>query len=88
MSEIQSELNDAQKEFLLQAEARGVNSKLFGEYIPEIQFQEENPDSSKPTIAYIHTGGTLAMVPSTSESGAISFEGAIHLEKIILEKQE
>ncbi len=73
----------AQQNFLEEGEKHGVNSKLFGKYIPEIQFQEDNSDPSRPTIAYIHTGGTLAMAPSVTQEGAISFENAIDLKKMV-----
>ena len=78
-----TKLNQGQNEFLEIALQNGVSEELFKGYIPEIKYQEETPDPSKPTIAYIHTGGTLAMAPSEKHDGAISFEGAIDIQKII-----
>ncbi len=75
--------NERQLLFLKQAEKAGVNQKLFGNYVPEIRFEEEKINLKKPTIAYIHTGGTLAMVPSQNKNGALTFEGAIDIEKVI-----
>lgn len=77
------QLSEGQREFLNLADRRGVGQNLFGSFVPEVRFQEERPDPSKPTIAYIHTGGTLAMVPSASGSEALSFEGAIDIRKTI-----
>jgi L-asparaginase len=77
------QLSDGQREFLAMAEKRGVPKELFGSHVPEVKFQEEEPDSSKPTIAYFHTGGTLMMVPSRRADGALSFEGAIDIPKVM-----
>lgn len=81
--EITDDLTEGQKTFLSEAEKRGVERRLFGNSVPEIKFQEESPDASKPTIAYLHTGGTLMMVPSQQKQGALSFEGAIDIPKVI-----
>lgn len=70
-------------DILESAEKNGVDLSLFGDFKPTIHFQEEKNDLSKPTIAYIHTGGTLAMVPSIKRDKALSFEGAIDIEKTI-----
>ncbi|HEY5713842.1 MAG TPA: asparaginase, partial [Candidatus Gracilibacteria bacterium] len=77
-----AELTPGQQSFLEMADRAGVSHDLFGQYKPDIQFQEAQPDATKSTIAYIHTGGTLAMVPS-NDGGTISFEGAVNLPKII-----
>ncbi len=73
---MENALSTGQREFLKMAKRRGVEAKDFGDFVPEIKFQEEEPDTTKPTIAYIHTGGTLMMVPSPGNHGALSFEGA------------
>ncbi|MEK9159967.1 MAG: asparaginase [Patescibacteria group bacterium] len=69
-------LSKGQSSFLRMASRRGVDPGDFGDYVPEIKSQEKTPDTTKPTIAYLHTGGTLMMVPSTGDQGALSFEGA------------
>ena len=76
-------LTKGQKQFLTYAERVGVPTKLFGNYIPEIKYQEDNPDSSNPTIAYCHTGGTLMMVPSKQKKGALSFDNAIDIPQVL-----
>lgn len=76
-------LTEKQNQFLERAQKAGVNQKLFGDYVPEIRFQEEKSDPKKPTIAYIHTGGTLAMVPNKQSNGVLTFEGAIDIAKVI-----
>ncbi|MFH0838132.1 MAG: asparaginase [Patescibacteria group bacterium] len=83
MSEVPvlSDLTEGQRTFLQMADRRGVDAKLFGSYVPEIKFQEERPDLSKPTIMYGHTGGTLMMVPG--QSGALTFEGAIDIPRVM-----
>jgi len=78
-----SELTRGQQEFLVEAERNGVDPKLFGDSVPEIKFREDKPDSTKPTIAYLHTGGTLMMAPSQKAEGALSFEGATDIPKVI-----
>lgn len=78
-----SKPNPAQQAFLDKALASGVSPQLFGSYLPEVKFQEEKPSAKKPTIAYIHTGGTLAMVPSKSVDGILSFDGAIDIPKVM-----
>ncbi len=80
---VTDELTEDQKTFLREAEKKGIERRLFGDSVPEIKFQEETPDSSKPTIAYLHTGGTLMMVPSRKKKGALSFEGAIDIAKVL-----
>ncbi len=77
------ELTEKQQEFLRKATVAGVDHKLFGDFIPEIKLREEKPKTGKPTICYIHTGGTLAMVPSKKVSGTLSMEGSIDIEKTI-----
>jgi len=77
------ELTQGQQVFLAEAERKGVERRLFGDCIPEIKFQEEAPDSTKPTVAYLHTGGTLMMVPSQKEGGALTFDGAIDIPQVI-----
>ncbi len=81
--EVKDELSEGQQEFLRQAERRGVERRLFGDSVPEVKFEEEKPDLSKPTIAYLHTGGTLMMVPSESQGGALTFEDAIDIPQVI-----
>lgn len=81
--EVTDTLTAGQKAFLSEAEKRGVGAKLFGDCVPEVKFQEPTPDASKPTIAYLHTGGTLMMVPSRTEGGALSFESAIDIPQVI-----
>lgn len=83
MTEPSTSLTPSQEAFLELATQRGVAKELFGPYIPEIQFQEETPDPAKPTIMYMHTGGTLAMVPVETGSDVLTFEGAIDLPKVI-----
>jgi L-asparaginase/Glu-tRNA(Gln) amidotransferase subunit D len=75
--------SEKQSEFLQMAERRGVEARHFGEHVPEIRFREEKPDTSKPTIAYLHTGGTLMMVPSPVKDGVLSFEGATDITAAI-----
>lgn len=72
-----------QRQFLNLAENAGVDCNLFDEYVPEIHFREENPDPDKPTVMYLHTGGTLMMVPSKKDDQALSFDGAINIEQVI-----
>lgn len=81
--EVTDTLTEGQKDFLREAEKRGVERKLFGDCVPEIKFQEASPDTSRPTIAYLHTGGTLMMVPSRTKEGALSFENAIDIPEVI-----
>lgn len=76
-------LTSGQKEFLELALQQGVNPELFGSFIPEIKFKEESVNNGKPTIAYLHTGGTLMMVPSKKDKGALSFDGAIDIPKVL-----
>lgn len=78
-----SSFSEGQKKFLADAQYRGIDLGLFGSFVPEIRFQEENPDPAKPTIAYLHTGGTLMMVPSRMNPVALSFESAIDIPKVI-----
>lgn len=75
-------LTAKQTEFLARAKQAGISADLFGDHVPEIRYQPK-PDSQKPTIAYIHTGGTLAMVPSRAGQNVLSFEGAIDLEQTL-----
>lgn len=82
MIEAVGDLNDGQKQFLKMASRRGIDPKLFGTSVPEIK-HEDPIDSSKPTIAYIHTGGTLMMVPSKKKDGALSFEGALDIPEVM-----
>lgn len=77
------DFTEGQQRFLQMADRRNVPRELFGDFVPEIKFEEEKPDSSKPTIAYIHTGGTLMMVPSAKHSGALSFEGAVDIPRAL-----
>lgn len=72
-----------QDEFLELAQSQGVDPKLFGEYAPFIQYSEANPNPSLPTIAYVHTGGTLVMGKSEGNDEVLSFENAIDLEGIL-----
>lgn len=74
---------DGQKKFLTLAQQRGIDPKLFGAFVPEIKFEEEHPDPTKPTIAYLHTGGTLMMVPSKQKAGALSFENAVDIPEVM-----
>ncbi len=75
-------LTEGQRAFLAMAARRGVDERLFGqECIPEIRFQEEEPNPSLPTVIYIHTGGTLMMVPN--QGGVLSFEDAVNVPKAI-----
>jgi len=76
-------LTTGQQEFLREADRKGVDARLFGDHVPEVKFQEDRPDPTKPTVAYLHTGGTLMMVPSQKEAGALSFEGAVDIPKVI-----
>lgn len=77
------ELNEKQQAFVELAERQGIDPGLFGCYVPEVHFQEERPRSDLPTILYIHTGGTLAMVPSRQRKEALTFEGAIDIPRVI-----
>lgn len=81
--EFAQEFTEGQQRFLQMAHRRGVLREFFGDFVPEIKFEEEKPDSGKPTIAYIHTGGTLMMVPSGKHSGALSFEGAVDIPRAL-----
>lgn len=76
-------LTPGQKKFLADAKKRGVDKRLFGNTVPEIVFEERHPDSSKPTIAYLHLGGTLMMVPSKKQPGKLTFENAIDIQKVM-----
>jgi L-asparaginase len=69
-------LSKGQADFLKMASQRGVGEESFNGLVPEIKFREKQPKTSSPTIAYLHTGGTLMMVPSAKKEGALSFEGA------------
>ncbi len=77
---MENTISKGQREFLKMAGRRGVDPADFGQFIPEIKSQERRPDTRKPTIAYLHTGGTLMMVPSKKAAGALSFEGATDIE--------
>lgn len=72
-----------EKDFIDLAAEAGVSVDLFGNFRPKVKFWEENWDSKKPTVLYIHTGGTLAMVRSKKHEGAVSFEGAIDIPKMM-----
>ena len=77
------QFNEKQKAFLKKTKEAGIDPSLFGQFIPEIRYEPEKYEPRKPTIAYIHTGGTLAMVPSKNNEGALSFQGAIDIGKAI-----
>lgn len=50
---------------------------------PEVKYRTAQPDPGKPTVLYLHTGGTLMMVPSKKDSGALSFEGAVDIPQVM-----
>src|SRR3989338_3034696 len=76
-------LTDGQQSFLTEADRMGVKRESFGSFVPEVQFQEEQPDTTKPTIAYIHTGGTLMMGSSPDSPEVLSFSNALEIKKVM-----
>ncbi|MDD3302353.1 MAG: asparaginase [Candidatus Gracilibacteria bacterium] len=80
---ITQQYTPGQQEFLQIAEKEDIKASVFGDIIPDIKYKTENFDNSKPTIAYLHTGGTLMMVPSKNDENRLSFDGAIDIPKVI-----
>lgn len=76
-------LSPGQLEFLDLAARKGISRDLFGRFVPQIQFKNEPFDSRNPTICYIHTGGTLMMVPDKTHTDKLTFEGAIDIAETI-----
>lgn len=76
---------ESQRQFLAEADRRGIDITLFGPYVPEINFDSlgDLSGGSRPPIAYIHTGGTLMMVPSANREGVLSFEGALDIPRTL-----
>lgn len=78
----EQKLSAGQKKFLQMAQEKNIDPNLFGEFVPEIQYEHHlNPEL--PTIAYIHTGGTLMMVPSKQFKDTLSFEGALDIHQVM-----
>ena len=74
-----------QRQFLAEVDRRGIDVRLFGSFVPEVNFDSlgDLSGGTRPPIAYIHTGGTLMMVPSTATNGALSFDGALDIPKTL-----